>query len=318
MSRELRRNAGPARSYGPFEAHRRATARRARRRARRVVANSRLGDAVAALLAQRWSPQQIARHLRREHPGDPSMRMCHESIYQALYEPNSVLLRPPKVPSHRSPLRTGRDHRRAQQRVWRRRPRFDQPMQSVHERPFDPLDRSQAGHWEGDLIIGKNQGSAIGTLVERQSRTIRLLHLASRDADAVLQAVTGRMAELPAELLRSITWDQGSEMARHQAITSALGTPVYFCDAHAPWQRGSNENSNGLLRQYFPGHRPVGALTRAPPSRRGRDQQPAPPRAVRPQPDGRLHRPASLHHHVSVATMARSSPDAPGSVFNRR
>jgi IS30 family transposase len=125
-------------------------------------------------------------------------------------------------------------------------------MLSVHERPFDPADRSQAGHWEGDLIIGKDQGSAIGTLIERRTRTIRLLHLRTRDADALHRAITARMADLPPTLIRSITWDQGIEMARHTAITADLGAPVYFCDAHSPWQRGSNENANGLLRQYFP------------------------------------------------------------------
>lgn len=125
-------------------------------------------------------------------------------------------------------------------------------MLSVHQRPFEPMDRRQAGHWEGDLIVGRQQGSAIGTLVERQTRTIRLLHLPARDADALLQAITARMAELPAPLLRSTTWDQGAEMARHTAITARLGAPIYFCDSRSPWQRGSNENANGLLRQYFP------------------------------------------------------------------
>jgi IS30 family transposase len=154
--------------------------------------------------------------------------------------------------AHSSPLRTGRDHRRAHQKVERRRPRFAQPMLSVHQRPFAPGDRTEAGHWEGDLIIGKNQGSAIGTLVERQTRMIRLLHLPQRDSDALHAALAARMSDLPPSLLRSITWDQGTEMARHTEITAVLGTPVYFCDSHSPWQRGSNENANGLLRQYFP------------------------------------------------------------------
>jgi len=123
---------------------------------------------------------------------------------------------------------------------------------SIHERPFDPLDRSEAGHWEGDLIIGKNGRSAIGTLIERQTRTVRLLHLPERDADALHVAILAKMADLPPTLIRSITWDQGTEMARHTRITTDLGAPVYFCDSHSPWQRGSNENANGLLRQYFP------------------------------------------------------------------
>ena len=254
ISRELRRNAGKGAGYRPFDAHRRATVRRARPRRRRVETNRELQELVGTLLAQRWSPQQIARHLRARFPDQPGMRLCHESIYQAVYQPGSTLVRPFRVSSahHRSPLRTGREHRRAQQRTDRRRPRFEQPMLSVHQRPFSPHDRTQAGHWEGDLIVGRNQGSVIGTLVERRTRMIRLLHLPARDADALRAAITARMGDLPAGLIRSITWDQGIEMARHVAITTDLGAPIYFCDSHSPWQRGSNENANGLLRQYFP------------------------------------------------------------------
>ena len=126
-------------------------------------------------------------------------------------------------------------------------------MLTIRQRPFDPLDRSEVGHWEGDLIIGKDQGSAIGTLVERQTRLVRLLHMPYRDSDTLHDALKARMADLPAWLLRSITWDQGTEMARHLTITRSLGAPVYFCDSHSPWQRGSNENMNGLLRDYFNG-----------------------------------------------------------------
>ncbi len=125
-------------------------------------------------------------------------------------------------------------------------------MRSIHERPFPPEDRGEAGHWEGDLIIGKDQQSAIGTLVERQTRAVRLLHLPQRDGDTLHHALRARLGELPPELRRSITWDQGTEMARHLTITETLGAPVYFCDSRSPWQRGSNENTNGLLRDYFP------------------------------------------------------------------
>jgi transposase, IS30 family len=125
-------------------------------------------------------------------------------------------------------------------------------MLSIHQRPFDPGDRAEPGHWEGDLIVGRNHGSAIGTLVERTTRMIRLLHLPQHDAQTLHGALASRMGDLPPVLLRSITWDQGTEMARHNDITATLGIPVYFCDSHAPWQRGSNENANGLLRQYFP------------------------------------------------------------------
>jgi transposase, IS30 family len=253
ISRELRRNAPACGAYRPFEAHRYATARRARSRQRRVEINGRLGQLVAGFLAQRWSPEQISRQLRLRFPGDPAMRLCQESIYRAIYQPGSPLQRPsPLAPHRRSPLRTGRDHRRAHQRPERRRPRFEQPMLTIRQRPFLPEDRSQAGHWEGDLIVGKDQGSAIGTLVERQTRMVRLLHMRCRDSDTLHDALRARMAGLPPVLLRSITWDQGTEMARHLTITRSLGAPVYFCDSHSPWQRGSNENMNGLLRDYFP------------------------------------------------------------------
>lgn len=125
-------------------------------------------------------------------------------------------------------------------------------MLTIHQRPFSPSDRSEAGHWEGDLIIGKDQKSAIGTLVERQTRTVRLLHLPTRHGDSLHVALRDRMSDLPPHLLRSITWDQGTEMARHNEIAASPRTKIYFCDSHSPWQRPSNENTNGLLRQYFP------------------------------------------------------------------
>jgi len=252
VSRELRRNATTG-GYRPFEAHRRATARRARHHRRRVETSEELRRLVAELLAQRWSPEQVSRQLRLRFPDEPTMRLCHESIYQAIYQPGSPLMRPsPLAPHHRSPLRSGRDHRRAHQHAQHRRPRFEQPTLTIRHRPFDPLDRSEAGHWEGDLIIGKDQGSAIGTLVERQTRTVRLLHMPCRDSDTLHEALKARLSDLPPRLLLSITWDQGTEMARHLTITKSLGAPVYFCDSHSPWQRGSNENTNGLLRDYFP------------------------------------------------------------------
>jgi transposase, IS30 family len=253
ISRELRRNAASSGQYRPFEAHRRATARRARYHRRRIETSPELRQVVGELLAQRWSPQQISRHLRRRLCDVPGMWLCHESLYQAVYQPGSQLLRPsPLAPRRHSPLRTGRDHRRAHQHAGRRRPRFEQPMLTIGQRPFAPQDRSEAGHWEGDLIVGKDHQSAIGTLVERQTRTVRLLHLPQCDSDALHEALKARMGDLPPALLRSITWDQGTEMARHLTITRSLGAPVYFCDSHSPWQRGSNENTNGLLRDYFP------------------------------------------------------------------
>jgi transposase, IS30 family len=252
ISREIRRNA-TAGGYRPFEAHRRAAARRARQHRRRTETSEHLRQLVAELLAQRWSPEQISRQLRRRFPGQPAMRLCHESIYQAIYQPGSPLTRPSPLASHRvSPLRTGRDHRRAHQHLKQRRPRSEQPMLTIGQRPFQPEDRSQAGHWEGDLIIGKGQGSAIGTLAERQTRLVRLLHMPCRDSDTLHDALKARLAGLPPVLLRSITRDQGTEMARHLTITQSPGAPAYFCDSHSPWQRGPNENMNGLPRDYFP------------------------------------------------------------------
>lgn len=253
ISRELRRNIGPGKVYRPFEAHRQAVARRARPHRRRVETSPELRELVGSLVSERWSPPQISRHLRTRFPERPEMRLSHERIYQAIYQPGSALVRPAKVPSlQQSPLRTGRDHRRAHQRVDRRRPRFAEPMLTIHQRPFAPTDRSEAGHWEGDLIVGRDHGSVIGTLVERRTRLARLLHLPARTGAALHRAFAARMNDLPPTLLRSITWDQGTETARHTEITAQLGAPIYFCDPHAPWQRGSNENTNGLLRQYFP------------------------------------------------------------------
>ncbi|UOE44307.1 IS30 family transposase [Agromyces larvae] len=253
IAREVARNSTGRDRYRPFEAHRHAVARRGRNHVPRIDSEDRLFAEVDELLQQRWSPEQISLHLRAKYPTDATMHLSTESIYQAVYRPGSPLSRPTRLAPHKpSPLRTGRQHRRAQQGTDRRRPRFEQPMLTIHDRPFDPADRSELGHWEGDLIIGKEQGSAIGTLVERQTRTSRLLHLPLRDADALHDALVARMSDLPAELLKSITWDQGTEMARHLRVKESLGVPVYFCDSHSPWQRGSNENMNGLLRDYFP------------------------------------------------------------------
>ncbi len=253
VSRELRRNAAGSGAYRPFEAHRRAAARRARRHRRRVETNGKLWQLIAGLPARRRSPQQISRQLRLRFPDERRMRLCHQGIYQAVYQPGSVLLRPsPLAAHHRSPLRTGRDHRRAHRRTDRRRPRFEQPMLTICQRPFQPEDRSQPGHREGGLITGKDQGPAVGTLAERQTRMVRLLHLPRRDAGSLHDALKARMAGLPAALLRPVTWDRGAEMARHCTITRSPGAPACFCDSHSPWQRGSSENTSGLLRDYFP------------------------------------------------------------------
>lgn len=248
VSRELRRNAAPTGRYQPFDAHRAAALRRRRPRATKLASHPELLAAVKEFLAQRWSPAQISRALRREFPDRSDWHLAPETIYQELYRARSLLLRRPAP----SPLRTGRDHRRAHTRFARRRRRFGEPMLSVHQRPFPPEDRSQPGHWEGDVIVGPQHRSAIGTLVERHTRFVKLIHFLRPDSFQLRDSLLRELADLPAMLLQSITWDQGSEMARHLEITAATGAAVYFCDAGSPWQRGTNENTNGLLRQYFP------------------------------------------------------------------
>jgi IS30 family transposase len=224
---------------------------------------------VVAKLKLRWSPQQISRALRREFPQEPSMWLATESIYQALYRHQTGLLRRAKTAEVVSTLRTARNHRRGHTRIVRAGRRFAQPMLSIHDRGFEPTDRSAAGHWEGDLILGLGS-SAIGTLVERTTRFTMLLHLprlaghgeaprmkngpalAGHGAEAVRDAITRTIITLPEELRRSLTWDQGAEMAQHDRLKIDAGVQVYFCDPQSPWQRGTNENTNGLLRQYFP------------------------------------------------------------------
>lgn len=199
-------------------------------------------------LHARWSPQQISRALRLEHPEDPTRRVATETIYQAVYRPGSGILRKPAP----TPLRTGQDHRRGHTRQIRAGRRFAQPMLSVHQRGFDPTDRSEAGHWEGDLIVGPHHRSAIGTLVERRTRYVKLLHLPRLGSITTHAALVRVFSELPQGLRRTLTWDQGTEMAKHLDVTADTGIRVYFCDAASPWQRGTKENTNGLLPQYFP------------------------------------------------------------------
>jgi IS30 family transposase len=206
-----------------------------------------LAEVRAGLLA-RWSPQEISAVLRRTYPDRAEMQVSHETIYLALYVQGRGELR---RDLHRA-LRTGRAVRRPRRTTTERRGRISN-MVSISERPAEAADRAVPGHWEGDLIIGRNGKSAIGTLVERSTRFVMLLHLPGRhDAEQVRDAMITAMRTLPTALRRSLTWDQGAELARHTEITLALDLAIYFCDPHSPWQRGSNENTNGLLRQYFP------------------------------------------------------------------
>jgi IS30 family transposase len=204
---------------------------------------------VVARLEQRHSPEQIAGRLREDFPDDPEMWVSHETIYQALYvQPRGELARLVKTA-----LRTGRTQRKPQGRKENGRGKL-KGMINISERPAEADDRAVPGHWEGDLILGSTaSGSAIGTLVERTTGFLVLLHLpGDRTAATLAEAMSAKVPEIPEILRRSLTWDQGSEMALHTKITEATGLPIYFCDPHSPWQRGTNENTNGLLRQYFP------------------------------------------------------------------
>jgi IS30 family transposase len=254
ISRERRRHLGRGDTYRPIQAQRQAeiTARTAHARVRKLSVPGPLRDFVVAGLEQRWSPQEIAARLRLQHPDDPVMGVCAETIYQSLF-----------VQSRGSLNRElSRYLRSARQR---RRPRGQQRAAgssgagrlvdtiSISQRPAEAEDRAVPGHWEGDLIVGANNGSAIGTLVERTTRFVMLVHLPGRrTAEDFYRAITPTIAGLPDQLRRSLTWDNGKEMAMHHQIALGADIAIYFADPHSPWQRGSNENTNGLLRQYFP------------------------------------------------------------------
>jgi transposase, IS30 family len=248
ISREVRRNASVKRprSYRPRLAQHKAEQRARRPKPSKIAANPRLREVVQAKLTDKLSPEQIAVELRQEFPDDPGMHLSHEAIYRSLYVQGRGELRRELVRC----LRTGRALRKPRRRTETRGRIPDMVM--ISERPAEVEDRAVPGHWEGDLIVGANNRSAIGTLVERSTRFVILLHLPDgHGAEPVRDAIVAAMRELPEHLRRSLTWDQGVEMKRHAEITLAADLPVYFCDPASPWQRGSNENTNGLLRQYF-------------------------------------------------------------------
>jgi IS30 family transposase len=248
VSREVRRNSRGRRFYRALAAQGQAQHRAGRPKTAKLAGNAVLRGWVQDKLEERWSPEQISVMLAREFAGDAGMRVSHETIYQSLYVQGRGALRRELAAC----LRTGRALRRPRRKEGERRGRI-KDMVMISERPAEAADRAVPGHWEGDLIIGKNGRSAIGTLVERSTRFVLLLHLpGGYDAASVAGAMTQAMAGLPASLRRSLTWDQGREMAGHARIAVGTGLEVYFCDPHSPWQRGSNENTNGLLRQYFP------------------------------------------------------------------
>ncbi|MFF4054164.1 IS30 family transposase, partial [Streptomyces chartreusis] len=247
ISREVRRNgilykASGAWTYRPHAAQARAEARQPRPKPGKIGPNPELRDFVQAHLERRWSPEQICQALRARFPDRPEMHLVHETIYQALYVQGRGELRRELTKA----LRTGRAIRRPHRMSYKRQNRMARDMVMISERPAEVADRAVPGHWEGDLIIGKAHKSAIGTLVERSTRFVTLVHLPegrqpAQMRDALIQAVSA----LPAHLRRSLTWDQGSEMHLHHEFSTATNMPVYFCDPGSPWQRGSNENTNG-------------------------------------------------------------------------
>jgi transposase, IS30 family len=247
ISREVARNCDPnTGEYRPWAAQQQTVARRCRPKPRKLVAYEQLRLVVQHHLDRRWSPEQIANTLREDFPGRPDMQITAESIYQEIYAPDSMLRR------ERPVLRTRRLHRRRRSRG-HRQDRFVVPMVMIRERPAEVADRTVAGHWEGDLLVGAHNRSAIATLVERSTRFTILLQLGrQRSAERLRDEMIETFNGLPIGLRRSLTWDQGIEMARHHEFAAATGMAVYFCDPASPWQRPTNENTNGLLRQYFP------------------------------------------------------------------
>ena len=256
--REVARN-GDTRRYRACTADRAALTRARRPKIAKLAACPRLRTVVEAKLELRWSPQQISGWLVGEFPHDPEMRVSHETIYLSLFVQARGALRKELTRSLRSRHTT-------------RRPRGHTVMNgqgqlratlNIRERPVEANDRAVPGHWEGDLLMGKRM-HAMATLVERQSRFVMLVALPNgHSADVVADALATKITELPEQLRRSLTWDQGKEMAAHARFTVATDVPVYFCDPRSPWQRGSNENTNGLLRQYFPKRSEIAHYTQA-------------------------------------------------------
>jgi len=247
ISREVAANGGRL-WYRPMKAHRRAHALARRPKPTKLSCHRRLRRRVMGDLRRQWSPEQISRRLREDFGDDVTMRISHETIYKTLFVQGRGELRRELTRC----LRTGRAKRLP--RAWTgNRRRMIPNMVMISERPPEVADRAVPGHWEGDLLMGRDNKTAIGTLVERSTRFTMLVRLpVDHSAPAVREAIAGSITTLPEALRRSLTWDQGPEMAEHVRLTVDTGVQVYFCDPHAPWQRGSNENTNGLLRQYFP------------------------------------------------------------------
>jgi len=250
VSRELRRNSNRKDGrYRALSAQQRAEVRARRPKPGKLASSPRLrAYVVDKLTTEQWSPRQISHDLGVDFPDDEAMRCSHETIYRSIYVQGRGELRR-ELARH---LRTGREQRKPQHRPQRRKGRL---VETIHisQRPAEANDRAVPGHWEGDLILGKGGTSAIGTLVERSTRFVMLVHLPKRrTAEDFAEALIPVLRTLPDQLRRSLTWDQGKEMALHKKIGFEADIGLYFCDPRSPWQRGSNENTNGLLRQYFP------------------------------------------------------------------
>jgi len=240
---------GSGASYRAWRADAGAIERGRRPKVCKLARDARLRCEVGRGLRALWSPQQIAARLIRDYPDDLSMRVSHETIYRTLFVQARGTLRKELTAC----LRSGRAQRRPRLRLERSGAGRLRDVVLISDRPAEVEDRAVPGHWEGDLLIGKQARSAIGVLVERSSRYVMLIRLPrGRTAEEVRVALTRQVSKLPAELRRTLTWDQGKEMAEHVRFSVDTDMQVYFCDPHSPWQRGSGENTNGLLRQYFP------------------------------------------------------------------
>lgn len=249
VSREVARNSGPN-GYRAARADRLATARQARPRAGKLATAASLRTYVEDRLRLRWSPQQISKRLVLDFPADAAMRVSHETIYTSLFVQAKAAL-PGELTGQ---LRTRRVRRRPQRRVRGQGPGRGRipAMVPISNRPEHISQRREAGHWEGDLLVGRHGRSHLVTLVERHSRSLMVLPVPDATSSTVVTALTQAFVQLPAPMCRTLTWDRGIEMTRHEDFTTATDIPVYFCNAYSPWQRGTNENTNGLLRQYFP------------------------------------------------------------------
>jgi len=297
VSREVARGRGPDGVYRSEAAERAARRRRSRPKTFKLAANRALSAQVETWMDDGWSPGLIAKVLKVEHPGEDAWQVSHETIYQALYVQARGNLRQDLARR----LKTGRTTRKPRGRAPVGAAATFSSALRISQRPAEVADRAVPGHWEGDLIMGAGNRSAIGTLVERSTRFAILLHLPGpRTAEAVAEAMIAQMSDLPAHLRRSITWDRGSEMAAYDRIQLDLQAPVYFADPHSPWQRGSNENTNGLLRFWFTKGSDLAPWT-APEIRRVQDTLNA-----RPRPTLGLRTPAQ-----ALADLLETPPGSP-------